>query len=203
MKKPFIFMVIAILLLGMISVSPAYAQDKITFRAKVSELGLQARWVEKGKSDSDEIKLTLPGKLYDQPLKVQPISKDKANLSTPIAALTSDFSAFKAEDKAWITDNFVPDERDELKVLFDDAELWDRSRKAMQDIPRLLVYGYCYYKQYVFVFYRFSDKDGLAVASVFKKTEKVWKRTNKLSGDETFDIVWSAFRIGQVAPAAK
>ncbi len=26
----------------------------------------------------------------------------------------------------------------------------------------------------------------------------VWKRTNLLSGDETLDMVWSAFRVGEI-----
>ena len=60
--------------------------------------------------------------------------------------------------------------------------------------------GQANYKNYVLLFIVDGNLDNSPNVLAFVKTPDGFRRTNALSADDTFDIVWSALRLGEVKP---
>jgi hypothetical protein len=48
------------------------------------------------------------------------------------------------------------------------------------------------------VLFTYDNNRRFGAVATFRKMSGDWKRTNALSGDRVFDVVWSAFRSGDV-----
>jgi hypothetical protein len=182
--------------------STAAANEEILFRVKVSDVGLQNSSLIKGKQPADWVEIRLPGHLYNPPKRFSPASKQAANWNTPVEAAVADFSAFKADDKDWILEDFLPAEKANIVGLLNDKSAREKNKALFEHRTERFITGEVNYKEYSIVFVRDSGQ-AHPVPLVFKKTPSGYKRTNALSGDETFDIVFSALYSGGNLTTAK
>jgi len=180
-----------------LEVSAASASHAIRFRVKVSDMGLQRSSLLNGKQPNDWVEVRLPGHLIDSPTLFSAVSRGEASWNTPISAAVADFSAFKADDKDWIVEDFVLEEKEKILELLNDKDSRQKNEALFQQRTGRFVTGEANYKEYSIVFVRDSGQPH-AVPLVFKRTTHGYKRTNALSGDETFDIIFSALYKGEI-----
>lgn len=179
-------------------------QQEILFRVRVSDAGLQAHWMAEGNRPEDFLEARLPGKIYDPPLRFGSVAKENSERDTPIHAAISDFSAFQADEDAWILENFSPEQRDDVRLFLDNPDIRENNRKILESQSQLLVTGEVIYGAYALLFE--GSEDGSPVRPLaWKKSgeSSQWLRTNDLSDDATFDIVFSALSNGEVAVAER
>jgi hypothetical protein len=76
----------------------------------------------------------------------------------------------------------------------------ERNRGIFAHKDARYVSGQANYKNYVLLFIVDGNLDNAPNVLAFVKTPDGFRRTNALSADDTFDIVWSALRLGEVKP---
>jgi hypothetical protein len=170
-------------------------QGRLSFRVRVSETGLQGRYLAQGKKLTDTVETTLPGRLFDPPFRVAPTGRRAAQWDTPIHAAAADFSAFKSDDRNWILENFIPEERSAVLSFLNDPALHEKNRKVFEGRMERYITGEATYKEHALVFVRDSGQNS-SLPFTFKHTPTGWKRTNQLAADEILDIVFSALANG-------
>jgi hypothetical protein len=193
---------IALAGMALLPVSAARAQGpgRLTFRARVSELGLQTGSYAKSKRPDDCAEVALPGRLNQPPLSVALVDRKAADWSTPERAMASIRSANTAGDAAWILENFSPDAQAGVRSLLAEPATAQRNRDYYKTIQKLEITGSVELRGYTLLLSREERGGGEArvVPVTLTKTAAGWKQTNALSADETFDVVWAAVRSGGV-----
>jgi hypothetical protein len=183
----------------------AFAQTsgggKLLFRVQIGDRGMKTDAISKGKTLTDYSEVTLPGSLIKPPLKLAPVAKANAKFDTPVNAAAADFSAEKSDDADWIVSVFAPADRAGVKSMLADRAMRERNRGIFAHKDARYVRGQANYKNYVLLFIVDGNFDNAANVLAFVKTPDGFRRTNALSADDTFDIVWSALRLGEVKPA--
>jgi len=182
----------------------AFAQasgwGKLLFRVQIGDRGMKTDAISKGKTLSDYSEVTLPGALIKPPLKLPPVAKANAKFDTPVNAAAADFSAEKSDDADWIVSMFAPADRAGVKSMLADRAMRERNRGIFAHKDARYVSGQANYKNYVLLFIVDGNLDNAPNVLAFVKTPDGFRRTNALSADDTFDIVWSALRLGEVKP---
>ena len=182
----------------------AFAQTsgggKLLFRVQISDRGMKTDAISKGKTLADYSEVTLPGALIKPPQKLAPVAKANAKFDTPVAAAAADFSAEKSDDADWIVSMFAPGDRVDVKSMLADQAMRTRNRGIFAHKDARYVRGQANYKNYVLLFIVDGNLDNAPNVLAFVKTPDGFRRTNALSADDTFDIVWSALRLGEVKP---
>jgi len=182
----------------------AFAQTsgggKLLFRVQIGDRGMKTDAISKGKTLTDYSEVTLPGSLIKPPLKLAPVAKANAKFDTPVNAAAADFSAEKSDDADWIVSMFAPGDRANVKSMLADRAMRERNRGIFAHKDARYVRGQANYKNYVLLFIVDGNLDNAANVLAFVKTPDGFRRTNALSADDTFDIVWSALRLGEVKP---
>jgi hypothetical protein len=173
---------------------------KLLFRVQIGDRGMKTDAISKGKTLTDYSEVTLPGSLIKPPLKLAPVAKANAKFDTPVNAAAADFSAEKSDDADWIVSMFVPADRAAIKSMLADRAMRERNRGIFAHKDARYVRGQANYKNYVLLFIVDGNLDNAANVLAFVKTPDGFRRTNALSADDTFDIVWSALRLGEVKP---
>lgn len=191
-----------LMLVGMgLGAAPSALAGEVAFRAQVKNLGFQKSHLDSGKKFEDTVELALPGELFEPPRELGPIVRDQADLNTPEGAVRSDFSAWKADDAEWIQANFAASEQAALAQFLADAEVRAGSKAGFASLDSVFLWGVVRYRDYALALITYGQVDdrsrGMTAAMV--QEDGVWKRTNALSGDATLDMVWSAFRVGEIA----
>jgi hypothetical protein len=180
----------------------AFAQTrgsgKLLFRVQIQNRGMQTGAIERGKTLTDYSEVTLPGALINPPLKLAPVTKANAKSDTPVAAAVGDFLAEKADDADWIVSIFATTDRADVKSMLADKAMRARNREIFAHKDARYVRGRAIYKDYVLLFIADGKSDNPPQVLALVKTPDGFKRTNALSADDTFDIVWSALRLGEV-----
>jgi hypothetical protein len=176
--------------------SRAASNKQIVFSVKISDLGLQNNSLARGKQPTEWVEVRLQGQLYDPAKRFGPVTRKAANWTTPIDAAIADFSAFKADDANWILNDFVTQEKDAVRSLLNDKAARQKNNTLFKDRAERYITGEANYKDYVFVFVRDTGQEHPSPLT-FALTGNGYKRTNALSGDETFDVVFSALRSGR------
>jgi len=196
--------VIFVALVSAITVD-AFAQTsgggKLLFRVQIGDRGMKTDAISKGKTLTDYSEVTLPGSLIKPPLKLAPVAKANAKFDTPVNAAAADFTAEKSDDADWIVSMFAPGDRANVKSMLADRAMRERNRGIFAHKDARYVRGQANYKNYVLLFIVDGNLDNAANVLAFVKTPDGFRRTNALSADDTFDIVWSALRLGEVKPA--
>ena len=181
---------------------PAFAQPggggRLLFRVQIQNRGLQTDALEKGKTLTDYSEVTLPGALVNPPTKLAPVAKADAKSDTPVALAAADFSAEKSDDADWIVSMFAPGDRADVKSMLADKNMRTRNRGIFAHKAARYLHGHADYKQYVLVFISDGKPDNPPQVLAMVKTPDGYRRTNALSNDDTFDIVWAALRLGEV-----
>lgn len=193
------FGVLALAVLAMGAARPALAGE-VVFQAQVKNLGFQRPHLDSGKNFEDTVELVLPGELFDPPRELGTIPRDQADQSTPEAAVRSDFSAWQADDADWIMANFANTEQEALVRFLADAEIRAASKAGFAEFDSVFLWAVVRHEEYVLALITYGQvedrKRGMTATLI--QEDGVWKRTNALSGDETMDMVWSAFRVGKI-----
>src|SRR2546427_6486284 len=134
---------IALAGMALLPVSAARAQGpgRLTFRARVSELGLQTGSYAKSKRPDDCAEVALPGRLNQPPLSVALVDRKAADWSTPERAMASIRSANTAGDAAWILENFSPDAQAGRRSLLAQAAAAQRHPDSYNTSPQIQIPG--------------------------------------------------------------
>jgi hypothetical protein len=184
---------------------PALAQTggggKLLFRVKIQDRAMKTDALDKGGTLGDYSEVTLPGSLTNPPLKLAPVAKANAKSDTPAAAAAADFSAEKADDADWIVSMFAPGDRADVTSMLADKSMRATNRGIFKHKDARYVRGQAIYKDYVLLFIIDGKLNNTPQVLALVKTPDGFRRTNALSSDDTFDIVWSALRLGEVKPA--
>jgi hypothetical protein len=173
-------------------------QQRLTFQAKVADLGRQNNALAMNKRPDDFVEITVPGQLLRVPIAVSLVRRSEADWSTPEHAVASILSANMAGDLSWILDNFVPAERDAARKQLSDPAIARRTRDYYRYSGKVEMMGWAEVRGFDIVFMRGLDEDGDAtfLAEVLSKTPSGWRQTQALSKDDTYDVVWTAIHAG-------
>lgn len=180
------------------------AEKKLTLQAKKEDLWLK-KSIELGKEGEDTVEISLVGELYSSPVKIAPINKGEINRSTLEGALASIYSANEKGDIKWISENFLDEEKDEVKKIFKNKPVLKDSKTDAKSLESKYITGYVDYNDYKIIFIEQEYKSGRKITEALpvKETPDGWKTTNSLLNDTTFDIVFAAVSSGDVSLAAK
>lgn len=174
----------------------------ITFSVKKSKLAMSAsNPLAAGKGPDEVISVTLPGVLYDPPLAIRPAAKDAIERARIEGALASDHGANLAADVDWMASGFVAGERGQLRAFFEGKpSLMARNQAAAKGIERFLLEGWVKHGGYRLVLV-IQERAGRVSRLVytFVSSPEGWLRTNALSAEPVFDVVFSAAIGGTVA----
>ena len=178
---------------------PARAGE-VVFRAQVKHLGVQLPHLDRGKKFEDAVEVVLTGELFEPPRRLGAVERAQADLSTPEAAARSDFSAWKADDAEWILANFAAADQAALAEFLDDAEMRAASKAAFAKQDSVFLWGVVDHGDYalVLITYGQGTERARGLTATLIEEAGAWKRTNALTADETLDLVWSAFRLGEM-----
>ena len=202
-RRSFLRLIVAALMLVSATVD-VFAQTagggKLLFRVQIGDRGMKTDAISKDKTLTDYSQVTLPGALIKPPIKLAPVAKANAKFDTPPNAAAADFSAEKSDDADWIVSMFAPGDRADVKSMLADKAMRDRNRGIFAHKDARYVRGQANYKNYVLLFIIDGNLDNAPNVLAFVKTPDGFRRTNALSADDTFDIVWSALRLGEVKP---
>lgn len=181
--------------------APPALAGEVVFRAKVKDLWMSGRHRDRGKTLGTVIEDTLSGELFDPPRQLGVVSRAQAERNTPEAAVRSDFSAWKADDAPWIRENFAAGDQAALAQFLDDAEIRAGSKAGFAKFDSVFLWGVVRHEAYVLalITYGQAEDRSRALVATFIEEADGWKRTNALSQDETLDLVWSAFRAGEMS----
>lgn len=182
----------------------------LSFRAKRSSLWLESP-VKFGVSNSKNIKsdvileTILDGELFSVPKKIAITDKKNANYNTKEDLISSYFSASKAGDIKWITENFVDDEQSKVRTMLKGKNIIKDYKKHANLMKAEYIAGNVKYKSYTILFIDQYYLNGNIVTEpiVCTETPSGWKLTNVLSDDKTYDIVFAAITSGQVLDNTK
>jgi hypothetical protein len=190
---------LALVAIGLGAPPPALAGE-VAFRAQVSNLGFQKPHLDSGKDFEDTVELVLPGELFEPPRELGPISRDQADWSTPESAVRSDFSAWKADDAEWIKANFVAAEQAALAQFLADEEIRAGSKAGFAKLDSVFLWAVVRHQAYTLALITYGQLEDRSrgMTATLVQEDGGWKRTNVLSGDQTLDMVWSAFRVGEM-----
>ncbi len=186
-------------LLGLGTAAPAVAGE-VAFHAQVKNLGFQKPHLDSGKNFEDTVELVLPGELFEPPREFGSISRDQVDQSTPEGAVRSDFSAWKADHAKWIKANFAAGEQAALTQFLADPEMRAGSKAGFATLDSVFLWGVVRHEDYALALITYGQVDDRSrgMAATLIQEDGAWKRTNVLSGDATLDLVWSAFRVGEL-----
>ena len=175
------------------------AKNNLTFRAKKTNLWLN-KSLELTKDKDDTVEISLPGELYSLPKKISDVTKDAVDRSTLEGAVASIYSANEKGDVRWIVDNFVDEEKDEIKKVFKDKPVLKDSKLDANNIVSKYITGHANYKDYTIIFIEQEYKSGRKIVEALPciETSNGWKTTNALLRDTTFDVVFAAVADGEV-----
>jgi hypothetical protein len=174
--------------------------DRLTFRAKVSDVRNRSSAFVKDKQPDDSVGITLPGKLSNPPASVKLISRAQADSSTTEGAAAAIVSANTAGDISWIVENYIPSDRPAIAKQFSDPAAAQRNTNYYRNVGKISITGWTEIGSYTVLFLQGLEEDGDAtlIAIVLSKTANGWKQTNALQNDDTFELVWTALHTGGV-----
>ncbi len=178
----------------------------ITFSVKKSNLAMSAsNPLAAGKGPDEVIGVTLQGVLYDPPLAIGPAARDAIERARIEGALASDHGANLAADVDWMASGFVAKERTELRAFFAGNPVrMARNQAAVKRIERLLLEAVVRHGKYrlALVIQERAGRVSRLVYTFVSKPEG-WLRTNALSAEPVFDVVFSAAIGGTVGRGGK
>jgi hypothetical protein len=169
---------------------------EINFATNVGDLGNQEHYSDR--RPHERVGISLPGTLYAPPIAVTAVANKDVDRTTLLGAVASDFSAWRSDDAEWIVSNFVPEDRKGLRAFLANEDLRKANRAVFSQDRSVEVWGIVNYKEYGLVLFTYDNNRRFGAVATFRKMSGEWKRTNVLSGDRVFDVVWSAFRSGDV-----
>lgn len=175
-------------------------ESELLFRTQFSSLAIQtSKYTSTGASPDDHLEISLPGRLYEPQIELAEIKKQDTDRSSPESAERAFYSANRKGDEQWILDCWVREEQAEIQSFL--TEYLKQNTEIFEKIHQSYVTGRAELMGYtiLFVHNMYADGRESKLAHTYKKTEEGWKITNALSADETFDVVYSALRSGNIS----
>jgi hypothetical protein len=172
------------------------APGQLVFRSTVEKLFNHRNSLAEGKGRDESVEVTLPGRLFAPPIPLDTVTRETVDRTTLEGALASDVAAFRADDAEWILENFAPEDQDKIAQQLEREDLRARNKAALGHIHSMEIWGMATYGEYGLVMYRYDGDSTGGLVPTFTKVGDEWKRTNVLGSDDTFDVVFSAFRSG-------
>lgn len=156
----------------------------------------------RGRALTDTIRLRLPGQVFDPPRTARSVARDSIDRGTVLAASDADFSAFKAEDDAWIVATFAAAEQPEIAGFLADSVIRAGSRAMFRGIERQDVHAVAEFRtdsaRYGFVFLHYTDAPRSHVVNTYLWEDGEWRRTNTIVRDRTTRFVNVVFESGWI-----
>ncbi len=173
----------------------AQPETPITFSVKKANLAMSAsNPLAAGKGPDEVIGVTLQGVLYDPPLAIGPAAKGAMDRTSIEDALAADHGANLAADLDWMASGFVAGERAGLRAFFEgNPNRMARNQAAGKSIERFLLEGVVRHGDYRLALV-IRERVGRVSRLVYTFVSKPegWLRTNALSAEPVFDVVFSA-----------
>ena len=183
----------------LVIVAAPAAADTVTFSVTAGALGLQTGSFARDKAPDEIVRLSLPGTLYDPPRLVQPIAGSRATLE---AALAADYAANLAGDANAIVAGFAPQDRDDIRALVEDPDMLAQNTATSLDLERMAITGQVMLGEHTLLLIsHWYDGVPWPALYTFVETPEGYLRTNALSNDPAFDVVFTALRNGEVRAA--
>ena len=167
------------------------ANADVVFQTKVSKLGMGNTDFSKGKSPNDTVEVVLPGELFHPTKKVAVKKMAAGDRKTLEQAFAADIAAMKSDDIEQILASWHPSERQDLKRFLVDVNIRKGNNQWINRHPLLEIQGTVEYKGMQLVLVK-NDR----LVFTFKRQGNKWFRTNALSGDDGFDLIFSAWKDG-------
>ena len=167
------------------------ANADVVFQTKVSKLGMGNTDYGKGKSPNDTVEVVLPGELFYPAKKVVVKKLSTGDRKTLEQAFAADIAAMKSDDIEQILASWHPSERQDLKRFLVDVNIRKGNNQWINRHPLLEIQGTVEYKGMQLVLVK-NDR----LVFTFKRQGNKWFRTNALSGDDGFDLIFSAWKDG-------
>ena len=164
---------------------------EVVFQTKVSKLGMGNMDYGEGKSPEETVEVVLPGQWYSPSKKVFVNKLVAGDRNTLEQAFETDIAAMKSDNIEQILANWHPSEREELKRFLLDVNIRKGNNLWISRHPLLEIQGLVEYKGMRLLLVK---NDHLVFT--FKQHENKWFRTNSLSGDDGFDLIFSAWKDG-------
>ena len=175
------------------SIESSVYEGRLTFRARVGDLGLQNGSYAAGKSPDDVVEVMLAGKRNFVPKPIFPIARAMASRESLTTAATSDFFAFRTDNADWILENFADADQAEVRGWFADSNVRSANKRYYAKLETMQVWGEAELGGYRLVFVRYNGDKATNTVMTYTSTPQGWKRTNALKSDETFDVVIAGF----------
>jgi hypothetical protein len=133
----------------------------------------------------------LDGHLFDPPIAITPAGDGGRH--TIAAALAADFADNLSGDSARIADGYAAAERPDLHHRLSGEKL-DYNTTFFRSIDDMLYLGYATHADHVIVLvdYRFGGDKRRSLAFTMTKEDGRYVRSNALSGDRTYGVVFAA-----------
>jgi hypothetical protein len=169
----------------------SFANAEVVFQTKVSKLGIGNMDYGKGRSPDETVEVVLPGELYNPSKKISVNNLATGNRNTLEQAFAADIAAMKSDDIEQILASWLPSEREGLKRFLVDVDIRKGNNQWISRHPLLEIQGLVEYKGMRLLLVK---NDHLVFT--FKKHDNKWFRTNALSDDDGFDLIFSAWKDG-------
>lgn len=170
------------------------AEQRIEFTGSVRDLGVPGAVPDTVRM-GDTVRIVLTGRVHDTPIDIRPVRRENAGWDTPLDAVRSDYSAWIADDSEWILSNFAPQDRPAIRRMLADPGQRAANLNVLRRTGLLSIAGRVTRGRYVILWAeRAGASQPFPLIFTLVRTDAGWKRTNDLSGDPIFDVIWAAFR---------
>lgn len=168
--------------------SQNYRGGTVIFSIETGRAGIAANRA----STQPRLSATLPGEVFDAPIALRPVTRTQADGRTPQGALEADRSAQLADDADWIAENFAASDRAEVNKWLADADMRRANRGVLERQGQPKVLGWARVRNFLVAI--LETAGGSRLPATLVREDGRWKRTNALSADPTFDIIFAAVR---------
>jgi hypothetical protein len=126
-----------------------YTYKNHIFLAVVKNVRLQAELVEQGKKDNDVVSVDVPAVLFDKPIKIVDVRRNKESFSKEIDFLVAYTKANIEGTKEDILSFWHPIVRESIRKSVEDKEMFKKNREYMLKNPGLVIIGLVKHKDSV------------------------------------------------------
>lgn len=119
----------------------------ITFKSKVSDTRLSAKFVEKGKSLESTVSVTEKALIYNPPVVIDFLEKSDSNLHPLVDKTVSYYNALVNEEASDILTYWHPDEREGKSELIGNPNTLERPKKYFRKNSKLKIIGIILHEQ--------------------------------------------------------
>lgn len=171
--------------------SSDYQGGFVTFAVESGKTSLEVN----RSSGSATVEATLPGEVFAAPVLLQKVEKNHASGDTPLHALESDWAAQLADDQEWMLANWASADHSDVMRWWADGTIRQASLQALKQHGQKKVVGWTALQGAVVAILEYANGSRMPAALIYEQGR--WRRTNALSANPTFDVIFTAVRFGR------